>query len=140
MVLGYAFYCWVYAAAGSTAERQDQVQTLALPLSIPILVGYIFSITVASSGNADLLFKVLAYLPPTAPFCMPVLVGLGQVTWWEFVASVLITIAGTVGMALFAARIYSRAVLRTGGRVRVRELLGRTPLAEGARAGMRHVW
>ena len=43
LVLGYAFYCWVYAAAGSTAERQDQVQTLALPLSIPILVGYIFS-------------------------------------------------------------------------------------------------
>ena len=51
LVLGYAFYCWVYAAAGSTAERQDQVQTLALPLSIPILLGYIFSITVASTGN-----------------------------------------------------------------------------------------
>ena len=54
---------------------------------------------------------------------MPVLVGLSQVTWWEFVVSVLITIAGTVGMAIFAARIYRRAVLRTGGRVRVRELL-----------------
>ncbi len=126
LVLGYAFYCWVYAAAGSTAERQDQVQTLALPLSIPILAGYIFSITVASSGNADLFFKVLAYLPPTAPFCMPVLVGLNQVTWWEFVASVLISIAGTVGMAIFAARIYRRAVLRTGGRVSLRQLLART--------------
>ena len=78
LVLGYAFYCWVYAAAGSTAERQDQVQTLAFPLSIPILFGYIFSITVASSGNAGLLFKVLAYLPPTAPFGMPVLVALSE--------------------------------------------------------------
>jgi ABC-2 type transport system permease protein len=126
LVLGYAFYCWVYAAAGSTAERQDQVQTLALPLSIPILLGYIFSITVASSGHPDLFFKILAYLPPTAPFCMPVLVGLGQVTWWEFLASVLITIAGTIVMAKFAAGIYRRAVLRTGARVSVRELLGRT--------------
>jgi ABC-2 type transport system permease protein len=126
LVLGYAFYCWVYAAAGSTAERQDQVQTLALPLSIPILLGYVFSITVASSGNPDLFFKILAYLPPTAPFCMPVLVGLGQVAWWQFVASVLITIAGTVGTAIFAARIYRRAVLRTGARVSVRELLTRT--------------
>ena len=35
LVLGYAFYCWVYAAAGSMAERQDQVQSLALPLSLP---------------------------------------------------------------------------------------------------------
>ena len=124
LLLGYAFYCWVYAAAGSTAERQDQVQTLALPLSIPILIAYIFSITVASSGHPDLLFKILAYVPPTAPFCMPVLVGLGQVTWWQFVASVLITLAGTAAVAILAARIYRRAVLRTGGRVRLRELLG----------------
>ena len=123
LILGYAFYCWVYAAAGSTAERQDQVQTLALPLSIPILVGYVFSLTVVGSGNPDLVFKIFAYLPPTAPFCMPVLVGLSQVTWWEFVASVLISIAGTIGMAIFAARIYRRAVLQTGARVRLRQLL-----------------
>jgi ABC-2 type transport system permease protein len=122
LVLGYAFYCWVYAAAGSMAERQDQVQTLAFPLSIPILIGYIFSITVASSGNASLLFKVLAYLPPTAPFAMSVLVALNQVAWWQFLASVLITLAATAAMAMFAARIYSRAVLRTGGRVRLAEL------------------
>jgi ABC-2 type transport system permease protein len=123
LVLGYAFYCWVYAAAGSTAERQDQVQTLALPLSIPILVGYVYSLTVVSSGNPSALFKVLAYLPPTAPFCMSVLVGLGDATWWQFVASALISIAATAGMAVVAARIYQRAVLRTGGRVRFRELI-----------------
>jgi ABC-2 type transport system permease protein len=125
LVLGYAFYCWVYAAAGSTAERQDQVQTLALPLSVPILVGYVFALTVISNGHPDLVFKIFAYLPPTAPFCMPVLVGLSQVTWWEFVASVLISIAGTVGMAIFAARIYRRAVLQTGARVSIRQLLAR---------------
>jgi ABC-2 type transport system permease protein len=125
LVLGYAFYCWVYAAAGSTAERQDQVQTLALPLSLPILFAYIYSITIASSGNANLFFKVLAYLPPTAPFCMSVLVGLSQVTWWEFAASVLVSVVATAGTALFAARIYRRAVLRTGSRVRLAELMGR---------------
>ena len=125
LVLGYAFYCWVYAAAGSTAERQDQVQTLALPLSVPILVGYVFALTVVSSSHPDLVFKIFAYLPPTAPFCMPVLVGLSQVSWWQFVASVLISIAATVGMAIFAARIYRRSVLRTGGRVGFRQLLAR---------------
>lgn len=123
LLLGYAFYCWVYAAGGSTAERQDQVQTLALPLSIPILIGYIFGITVASSGHADLLFKVLAYLPPTAPFCMSVLVSLSEVAWWQFLASVLITLASTAATAVFAAHIYQRAVLRTGGRVKFREIL-----------------
>jgi ABC-2 type transport system permease protein len=126
LILGYGFYCWVYAAAGSMAERQDQVQTLALPLSIPILIGYIFSITVASSGNPSLFYDVLAYLPPTAPFCMPVLVGLSDVSWWQFLLSVLITLVSTVGVAMLAARIYQRAVLRTGRRVRVRELVAGT--------------
>jgi ABC-2 type transport system permease protein len=124
-VLGYAFYCWVYAAAGSMAERQDQIQTLALPLSIPILFGYIYSITVASSGSPNAFFDVLAYFPPTAPFCMSVLVGLGKATWWEFLASTLISIAATAGMAIVASRIYRRAVLRTGGRVSLRLLFNR---------------
>jgi ABC-2 type transport system permease protein len=125
LLLGYAFYSWVYAAAGSMAERQDQVQALVLPLSLPVLFGYIAAFTAIGSGSASLLVKVLAYLPPTAPFEMPVLVGLGAVTWWEFLASALISIAATLGTAKLAAGIYRRAILRTGGRVRVRDVLAR---------------
>ena len=70
-----------------------------------------------------MLVKVLAYLPPTAPFAMPALVGFGEVTWWQFLASVLVTLACTVGVALAAARVYRTAVLQTGRRVRLRDLL-----------------
>ncbi len=125
LVLGYAFYCWVYAAAGSMAERQDQVQSLAFPLSLPIVFGYIISLTAAGSGSASSFFKVLAYLPPTAPFAMPVLVGFGTVTWWEFSASVVISLVCTVGVARLATSIYRRAILRTGRRVRLGEVLSR---------------
>ena len=123
LVLGYAFYSWVYAAAGSLAERQDQVQSLALPLSAPLIFGYIVSLIGVSSGNASLLVKVLAYLPPTAPFAMPTLVGFGEVTWWQFLLSVVVSVVCTVMVALVAARVYRTAVLRTGGRVRLRELV-----------------
>jgi ABC-2 type transport system permease protein len=122
LVLGYAFYSWVYAAAGSLAERPDQVQSLALPLSAPLIFGYIVSLTGVSSGNASLLVKVLAYLPPTAPFAMPTLVGFGEATWWQFLVSVVVSVGFTVLVALVAARIYRTAVLRSGGRVRLREL------------------
>jgi ABC-2 type transport system permease protein len=123
LVLGYAFYCWVYAAAASMAERQDQVQSLVLPLSLPILLGYVLSLTVASTGNASLLFRVLAYLPPTAPFAMPVLVGLDQVTVVGFVASVLISVVCTIGVARVAGVVYRRAILRTGAKVRLRDVV-----------------
>ncbi|MEO9181645.1 MAG: ABC transporter permease, partial [Acidimicrobiales bacterium] len=122
LFLGFAFYCWVYAAAGSMAERQDQVQSLALPLSIPMIFGYIFSITAASTGSASFFFKVLAYFPPTAPFAMPILVGFGDVSWWQFTISALISIASTYFIARFASNVYRRAILRTGRRVKVREV------------------
>jgi ABC-2 type transport system permease protein len=123
LVLGYAFYCWVYAAAGSMAERQDQVQSLAFPLSLPVIVGYVISLTTLESGNASAYFKVLAYLPPTAPFAMPALVGLHEAAWWQFLLSVGLSIVGTVLVARLAGRIYRRAILRTGRRVRVREVV-----------------
>ena len=116
LVLGYAFYSWMYAAAGSMAERQDQVQSLALPLSAPLIFGYIVSLIGVSSGSASLLVKVLAYLPPTAPFAMPTLVGFGEVTWWQFLASVVVDVVCTVVVARMAARVYRTAVLRTGAR------------------------
>jgi ABC-2 type transport system permease protein len=125
LVLGYAFYCWVYAAAASMAERQDQVQSLALPLSLPILLGYVMSLTVASTGNPTLFFKVLAFLPPTAPFAMPVLVGLGEVSVLGFCASALISVVCTVAVARLAGLVYRRAILRTGARVKLRDVLRR---------------
>ena len=125
LVLGFAFYSWVYAAAGSMAERQDQVQSLAFPLTLPILFAYIMALTAAGTQNASTLFKVLAFLPPTAPLTMPVLVGLGQVTWWGFMASVALSIGSTVAVARIAGKIYRRAILRTGRRVRWREVLTR---------------
>jgi len=123
VVLGYAFYCWVYAAGGSLADRQEQVQSLAFPLQLPILLGYITSFTALGSGGASTLVKVLAYLPPTAPFSMPVLVGLGEATWWQFLVSVALTLVGIVLVSRGAAVIYNRAILRTGGRVHLREIV-----------------
>ena len=57
---------------------------------------------------------------------MPTLVGLGDVSWWQFVASALISIASTFAVARLAASIYSRSILRTGRRVTYKEALSGT--------------
>ncbi len=61
-----------------------------------------------------------------APFAMPVLVGLSAVTWWQFAASAAISVVCTVGVARVATDVYRRAILRTGRRVRLREVFART--------------
>jgi ABC-2 type transport system permease protein len=124
LVLGYSLYCWIYAAAGSMAERQDQVQSLALPLSLPLIAGYIVSLTSASAASPSLLLKIFAYIPFTAPFAMTVLVGFGAVAWWQFATSVAITLVTTYAVARLATGIYRRAILRTGSRVRLRDFRG----------------
>jgi ABC-2 type transport system permease protein len=125
LLIGYAFYSWVFAAAGSLVERQDQVQAIAFPITIPLIIGYVSSLTAVNGDHASAFVTTLAYLPPTAPFAMPVLVSLHAATWWEFTLSALISLASTVAVARFAATVYRRAVLRTGRRVRLREILHR---------------
>jgi ABC-2 type transport system permease protein len=125
LVLGYAFYSWVYAAAGSTADRQEQAQSLLLPLGLPVIFGYLTATTTITSGNPSVLFHVLAYLPPTAPFAMPVLVSLGDATWWQFALSAAVSVACTACVARGAIAVYRRSILQTGRRVSLRQLLTR---------------
>jgi ABC-2 type transport system permease protein len=127
LILGYGFYCWLYAAAGSMVERQEQIQSLAFPLSIPLIVGYVVSLITASSDRPSTFLEILAYLPPTAPVAMPTLVSLGSATWWQFAISVALSLASTIAVARVATSIYRRAILRTGRRVRLGELMSRRP-------------
>jgi ABC-2 type transport system permease protein len=46
---------------------------------------------------------------------------LGAAPGWQIVVSLIVLVGSTVLLVPFAARLYSGAVLRTRGRVRIRE-------------------
>jgi len=123
IVLGYAFYCTAYAAAGSLISRQSDAYNAALPLQIPLIVAYVLTYTVIYASSVNPFFYVLAYLPFTAPVSMPVLVAVGAVSAWQVALSAVITVASTFWMARVAGIIYGRAILRTGSRLKVRQVL-----------------
>ena len=129
LVLGYAFYCTAYAAAGSLVSRQSDVGSVILPVQIPLIIAYALSYTVIYANGASTFYKVLGFLPPTAPIAMPVLYASGDVPGWQAAISAVLVAAGTVWMARTAATIYERSILRTGSRVRLREVLGRAPVS-----------
>jgi ABC-2 type transport system permease protein len=129
LVLGYAFYCTAFAAAGSLVSRQSDVGTVILPVQIPLIVAYALSYTVIYSNGASLFYRVLGFLPPTAPVAMPVLYAAGDVPTWQVAVSAALCAAGTVWMARVAAMIYGRSILRTGSRVRLRQVLGSQPVS-----------
>jgi ABC-2 type transport system permease protein len=123
LVLGYAFYCTAYAAAGSMITRQADAYNASLPLQIPLILAYVLSYTVIYATSVNTFFHVLAFIPFTAPVAMPVLVAVGAAPGWQIALSAAISIAATVWMARIAGTIYGRAILRTGARLRLRQVL-----------------
>jgi ABC-2 type transport system permease protein len=125
LVLGYAFSCTAFAAPGSLVSRQFDVGTVILPVQVPLIVAYALSYTVIYANGANLFYKVLGFFPPTAPVAMPVLYAAGDVPAWQAAVAAALLAAGTVWMARTAATIYGRSILRTGSRVRLRQVLAR---------------
>jgi ABC-2 type transport system permease protein len=118
-VLGYSLYCNAYAAAGSLVSRVEDAQSVAFPIMLPLLFGYIVSFSIA--GGASTLLWVLAFIPPTAVVAMPTLYAAGDAPLWAVGVSMALTVAAIVAVAMTAARIYERSVLRTGRKLSWRE-------------------
>lgn len=123
MLLGYAFYCTAYAAAGSLVSRQSEIGTVVVPVGIPLILAYVLSYSVLYASNANPFYRVLGFFPPTSPVAMPVLYAAGDVPAWQVAVSAVLLAAGTVLMARAAATIYGRSILRTGARIRLRQAL-----------------
>jgi ABC-2 type transport system permease protein len=119
-IMGYAFYSVLYATAGSLVSRQEETQSLQLPMTGLLFVAYIlaFVATESPDGAAALIGSLF---PATAPMVMIVRIAHGAVPWWQIVLSVALTVAAVYGLVQVAGRIYAGGVLRFGGRVRLRE-------------------
>jgi ABC-2 type transport system permease protein len=114
-VLGFALYALIYAAAGSLVSRPEDLQIIALPLSLIAIVGYFQAVLALSGGTAGFI-RFASYVPFWSPFVMLTRLSIGRVEPWEVVVSfgLLIVTIGIVGV--IAVRIYSAGVLLYGQR------------------------
>jgi len=119
-ILGFAFYATLFAAAGSLVTRMEELQNVIVPINLTILVSFFISIGALQDPNGRL--QVIAsILPTSSALAMPVRIVLGAAPAWQIVVSLVALVGSTVLLVPFAARLYSGAVLRTRGRVRIRE-------------------
>jgi ABC-2 type transport system permease protein len=119
-VLGYGFYAVLYGAAGSLVSRQEEAQSMTLPISGVLLVAYFFAMDAARSPDSTAAL-IGSFLPPTAPMVMLARVAYGGVPAWQIAVSVVLMVAAIVAMLRIAGRVYAGAALRSGRRVKLRE-------------------
>jgi ABC-2 type transport system permease protein len=119
-VAGYAFYSCAFACAGALVPRQEELQSVTMPLTMLILVSFFVSFAVNDNPDGTLA-HVTAFIPTTAPLTMPGRIISGDASAPEIVASFAVTLAAAAALIPLAARIYEGGVLRTGSAIKIRE-------------------
>lgn len=113
---GFVMYSFLYAMAGSMVSRQEDAQAASMPVTILLLIVYM-SVFLLVSDPDQTVARVLSVIPPFTPLLMPLRMATGSASVIEIVAALVVMIAFTAVLAVFAARIYTNLVLRRGGRI-----------------------
>ena len=119
---GFGLYATLYAALGSTASRQEEVQNITGPMILVGVAGYLAAFTALNVPDADWV-RALSFVPFFSPYLIPIRMVLGQIEPWEIGVAFALLLLGVAVALSVAARIYSAGVL-----------------LYGQRAGLRAVW
>ncbi|GLI27416.1 ABC transporter permease [Agromyces rhizosphaerae] len=121
-LFGFVMLASLFAAAAAMVSRAEDVGTTTTPVTMLVMIPYFL---VVFFNSNETVLAVMSYVPFSAPVGMPVRVFLGTAEWWEPLLSLAILVATTALAILIGSRIYGNALLRMGGRVKLREALGR---------------
>lgn len=118
-LLGIALYLVLAGALGALVERQEEAGTAVGPLNMVLIAGYLIGGSAPESAPA----AVLAYLPLTSPMVMPSRIAVGAASTTEMAVSAGLSLAAVLLVARVGSTVYRRAIVRTGRRLKVREVL-----------------
>jgi ABC-2 type transport system permease protein len=118
-LLGLVLYLTIAGSLGALVERQEEAGATVTPLTIILVATFIVAQSAPDSGLA----AVLAYIPFTSPLVMPSRLAVGASSPLEMVLSLAILAVTVVVVVRLGAVVYQRAVVRTGRRLKISEVL-----------------
>jgi ABC-2 type transport system permease protein len=120
-ILGFAFYSTAMGFLGSLASRVDEASNASMPVTMTATLAYIISIVFVVQEPNGILATVMTFLPPSAPMVVPLRAALGAIEPWEIVVSIAIMLVAIWALFEVGGRVYTGAVLQTGGRMKLRD-------------------
>lgn len=112
LIGGYLFYSSIFAAIGSAVDNVQDASQLTTVAMVPIIIGMVFSMTVANDPNSSLAFW-LSIIPFTSPMVMMARIPFG-IPVWEIVLSLVLLAASLFAMIWIAAKIYRVGIFMYG--------------------------
>lgn len=121
LLLGAAFYLLVAGALGALVERPEDAGSSIASLSVLLVGSYLIGQAAADSPVG----AVMALLPFSSPIVEPARLALGVSSPAEVIGSLSISVLAVALVGRVAGRVYGRAVVRTGRRLKLRDVLRR---------------
>ncbi|MDH2429723.1 ABC transporter permease [Sphaerisporangium sp. TRM90804] len=122
-LLGYAFYAAMFAAIASLVSRQEELSGVLTPATMLLMASYLVGFVAAQEPDGTLT-HVLSIVPPFSAMVMPVRSAVTEVPLWESALAAGAMLAAAAVVLFIGGRVYRRAVMRTGAKVRLREAFG----------------
>ncbi len=120
-ILGFVLYSLVYAAAGSLVSRAEDLQVIALPLSILAIAGYLVAVTGLTGGIGSLV-RLASFVPFWSPFVMMTRLTVGRTEPWEVGLAIGLMVVAIAVVGIVAVRVYAAGVLLYGQRPSIRAI------------------
>ena len=121
-ILGYFLYASLYAAVGAAASNEQDAQQLQLPVTMPLVFGFIMYNAVLRDPNSTLSF-VMSEIPFFSPILMVLRITAQTPPFWQIALSIGILALTTLGVVFLSSRIYRVGILMYGKRPSVVEIL-----------------
>jgi ABC-2 type transport system permease protein len=122
-LLGFMLYAFLFAATGALVNKITEVNSAILPVTMILLVGYVLAITVVTADPGSGWSIATSMFPLSAPLAMPIRWTSGTVPIYQLLLAMALTLATAVLMIWVASSIYRRALLITGRRVKLLEVM-----------------
>jgi ABC-2 type transport system permease protein len=123
---GYLFYAALFAAVGSVVNEDPQeAQALMLPITMPIIFGFIMLTSTIDNPSGPLAFWG-SVIPFTSPIVMMARVAGGvpeNVPYWQLLLSMVLLIGGFLFTTWLSAKIYRTGILMYGKKASWKEML-----------------
>lgn len=116
---GLALFLTLAGAMGSLVSRQEEAGSVVVPLTMILVVGYLAALSAGDSPVGT----VLAYFPLTSPMVVPYRVAVGAGSVVEYTVSAILLYAAVYAAARIGAVVFRRAIVRTGRRLKLRDVL-----------------
>ena len=119
-VLGYLLYASFFAAIGSAVENEADTNQLQMPVTVPLLLGFLISIYAFNAPNSELVWWG-SMIPFTSPIVMLARIPFG-VPLWEVLLSMGLLFGTFLACGWLSAKIYKIGILMFGKKTTFKDL------------------